>query len=188
MEIIENSIEDTLDNFSAYAGAVPLVDIFMCNSSSESLQAIGLPCWKRLMPSSEDILIAGALPNTLNIVLALRKLGQGLALLIAQGTVRDLLNHHKDILLEPPVSYTRSADYRDIALDCCPDCNARLLTTIESREHGITGKPEEFVEEMYINFFGSSNKAGSEETGFLLNILQQVQSQSSKISPFTRNR
>lgn len=185
-EVIKKDIEETIADFRVCAGAEPLIDIFMSNSPTENLRAIGIPFWSRHRKEfvTDDLLIAKCFPD-FDITLALRKRGFGLALLVAQGATEDLLSYHKDVLLNPPVWTTRPNEYQDIVRDNCPDCNARLLATISSFEWGRGGQN---VTELRMNLFGTNLKAGSKESGFLLDILQQVQSQSSKVSPFIRNK
>ncbi len=179
MNSVEITPEEVLSEFQTRTGAEPLIPLFQEITDQKTLRAdrlyghiktIDEKGWKKV---HYDVLVADSY-DPVRAALALRHLGQGLALFIVTGSSQDLLGHHPDLLTKSPY-YQENLSTMGVK-DACWDCNLKLWTVISA---AWDSQP------LRIDLFSGQTSAGTARTSWLLDILQKANS-SGSVSPFVR--
>lgn len=174
----------TKKEFESCEGAYPFIPIFQDYTLPGTIKAKRIGSRNFLMgqgstDASSTILVLRSSPLVLTSSVAKP---DGLTLYLLRGNVDDLLDHHQDILTNPPLYGFRNGEYMRYGINarCSNNCRTHLLATIHTDLHFI--KNGEQKRSLEANFFATDVILGSEGANWMFKVLQEVNEKSSVVS------
>lgn len=175
-EFEQSSAAQASSQLERQAASTPLLDVFQeITDNVLGGEIISRDFVDQNKITKVDALIGSVKPASIEAIAAIRNQAQGLVLVLARGSVDQFINHHLDIVADPPHKFNPK-DRNRYGIDIYCQCPTSLLAVIASP----------WGKEIGMDLYASFLKAGDESSNWLMDTLQNINTQSSNISPFVR--